>query len=183
MLPRRDCIYPPLAAWIIVLAMLGSRIMPSASAGEISDDALAPINARRAGQGSVPLASQATLDAIAKRYVEDMLARRCVCLSARDADAASRLLDDVAAVLPRSGGVRHAGLVVSWSLTAERAITMAAGDRANAAALLDGRLTDAGVAVAVVPPGSAWLVPPPGRDGPDIELTGYALAVIVTASE
>lgn len=112
-----------------------------------------------------------------------MIESRCLCPVADGQEGADRLLDDVRLALASDANVLDAGLVVGYDLSASSALTTAALDPANAAAMLGERMQLVGYATAVVAAEGSWLAPPPGGAGPEIDLSGYALVAIVTAGD
>lgn len=155
-------------------AVIGS-IQPAESALP-----LAPLQQARERRQLAPLTADPRLDAIARRYAQAAVDERCLCLpSTSTARPEDQLLTDVVSAL----GVREvsAGIVIDWNVAVERAVAASIGRPGLAGALLDPTLSLVGVGSVVIPAGAPWFEPPPSGEGPEIELTGYQLVVIVTA--
>lgn len=139
-----------------------------------------PINALRDDDELAPLAASGALDVVAAAYLAVMIEARCLCPVPEGEAGAERLLDDVRRGLGSDAALLDAGLAVGYGRNAAGALATAGLDPAHGAAILGERLTLAGIATAEVAVES-WLAPPPGGAGPEIDLGGYTLVVIVTA--
>ena len=173
---RADCIRLALVGALLV-AVVGA--IPAGGQEAVSP--LAPINALREDDELPPMTASAELDAVAARYLAAIIEARCVYPVVDGAAGADRFLDDVRVAIGGDAVVLDVGLVAAYDRTAGGAITTAVLDPANGAAILGARLRLVGVATAVVEGEGSWLAPPPGGVGPEIDLSGYTLVVIVTA--
>ncbi len=173
---RADCI-----RLALVGVALASIVIVVPAGGQDMVSPLAPINGLRDAGELPPVAGSAELDQIAQRYLDAMLDARCVCPVADGQAGADRLLDDVRIAIGNDAAVVDAGLVVAYDRTPDAAITTAVFDPAHGAAILGKRMSLAGMAAGVVEVGESWLAPPPGGVGPEIDLGGYTLVVIVMA--
>jgi hypothetical protein len=149
--------------------------------GQEPESALAQINQLRLDDELPPVDASPALDAVAAAYLDAIIAAQCVCPAAGGQEAATRLLDDVAAALSDDDTLLDAGLISGYDKTPDGALTTVIHDPANAAAILGMRMELAGIATGVIPPDADWLGPPPGGDGPAIDLSGFTIVVIVLA--
>ncbi len=149
--------------------------------GQDQPSALASINALRDDDELPPVVASRELDDLASRYVESMLAMRCICPTGNSGNPAEQLIDAIRTSIGEDAGQIDAGLIVGYDQNAAAAITTVVHNPANEAAILGTRIQMVGVATGTVPAGDRWLEPPPGDVGPDIELAGYSLVVIVVA--
>jgi hypothetical protein len=149
--------------------------------GQAPASPLAAINEVRDREELSPVAASPALDALAKRYLSEMLAARCLCPAASGNRGVDRLLADIRMALGSDAAVLESGMITGYDLTTERAIRTVALDPANASAVAGQRMALAGIASAVVESGTNWLVPPPGGSGPAIELGGYTVVVMILA--
>ncbi len=173
---RADCIR------LAVVGLLLTGVVTTIPAGGQEPlSPLAPINGLRERDELPPVAASAALDEVARRYLETMLEARCLCPVEDGAAGSERLLADVRSALGSDAVLVDAGLVVGYDHPLEAAMRTTVFDPANSAAILGARMTMVGVATGVVVAGESWLAPPPGRTGPEIELAGYTLVVIVMA--
>lgn len=141
---------------------------------------LAPANELRDDDELPPLESHAALDAIAMRELAAMLEARCLCPATGSGDTTG-LLDDVRAALGTDAVVTDVGLIVGYDRSVAAATTTTIFDPAHQSALLGMRMSQAGIATATIDTRADWLAPPPGGDGPEIDLGGYTVVAIVTA--
>lgn len=173
---RTDCIRLALIG-VLLIAMMSAY----PAGGQQTETELAPINALREDDELAPLTANAALNALAAQYLAGMVGARCLC-PARGGDAgAATVLDDVRDALGSDSPVLDAGLTVGYDQSAARAITTTAFDPANGSVILGAGMTQIGIATETIESGEGWLVPPPGGDGPAIDLSGYTVAVIVTS--
>jgi hypothetical protein len=175
-LSRADCIRLALFGLLLV-----GTLAAFSAAGQAPASQLAPINEVREREELPPMAANAALDALAERYLSEMLAARCLCPAVDGDSGADRLLADVRRALDSDASVLEAGYIAGYDVTAERAIRTVALDPANASAIAGQRMALAGIATAVVDSDTNWLAPPPGGSGPSIELDGYTVVVMVLA--
>ncbi len=173
---RADCIR--LALFGLLLAGVVT-VVPAG--GQEPASPISPINGLREDDELEPVAASAELDAVAERYLETMLDGRCLCPVEDGPAGSERLLADVRSAIGSDAEVIDAGLVIGYDHPLEAAMRTAVFDPANGAAILGARMTLVGIATGVVEVGESWLAPPPGRVGPEIELGGYTLVVIVMA--
>jgi hypothetical protein len=68
----------------------------------------------------VRVAASPALDAVAMRYLDDLIAARCVCPAAGESPIADDLLDDVATALDEDTSLLDAGLVTGTQPTQVR---------------------------------------------------------------
>jgi|GEM_PF-5828494 len=177
MRPRQaDCIR--LAAIVVLLA---STLLAIPADGQGTESAVGQINALREDDELGQVSSSAALDAVAASYLDEIIASHCICPLAGGTAQAEQLLDDIAAALGIDATLIDAGLVVGYDQSEAGAFTTAIHDPANAAAILGMRMELAGTASRIVEPAESWLAPPPGGTGPEIDLTGYSVVVIVLA--
>jgi hypothetical protein len=173
---RADCI-----RLAVVGLLLAGVVAAIPTGGQEPASPIGPINGLREHDELAPVAASTALDEVARRYLETMLAARCLC-PVEDGEAGSdRLLADVRSALGGDAALVDAGLVVGYDHPLDAAMRTTIFDPANSAAILGARMTLVGIATGVVGSGESWLAPPPGRLGPEIELAGYTLVVIVMA--
>jgi hypothetical protein len=110
-----------------------------------------------------------------------ILEARCLCPVEDGPAGSEQLLADVRWAIGSDAALVDAGLVVGYDHPLDAAMRTTVFDPANSAAILGARMTVVGIATGVVEVGESWLAPPPGRVGPEIELGGYTLVVIVMA--
>lgn len=169
---------------LMVLAGTVAQTSPptSSSANSLHDQ----FNAEREERGLAPLTHSAGLDALAWQQLHGILAERQLAPAlGRDVTAQIKLAELVAAAVQEPDGwsYRHNGLVVSYGVGIERTLNDAFEVYANRTVLFDPIMDVVGIAIAEVPPGPPWLAPPVGGSGPDVELTGYSMVVIVLAGD
>lgn len=174
---RTDCIR---------LALFGSLLIAVLAAypagGQGTEATLAPINALREADELPPLAANPALDAVAARYLAAMIDGRCLCPASRGNMGAARLLADVREATGSDAAVLDAALAAGYDQSVGRAIATLARDPANGSAIFGSRMVQIGLATATIEAGRSWLAPPPGREGPEIDLAGYSVVVVVMAS-
>ncbi|HEX5167493.1 MAG TPA: hypothetical protein VFV93_18935 [Thermomicrobiales bacterium] len=165
----------------VVGVLLVGTLVALPAGGQAPTSPLAPINEVRDREELPPIASSDALDALAASYLSEMLVSRCLCPTLDGDRGAERLLAEVRPALDNDAVIVEAGLIAGYDTTAERAIRTTALDPANASAVAGQWMALAGIASAVVEAGTNWLAPPPGGIGPEIELGGYTVVVIVLA--
>lgn len=158
-----------------------STLLALPADGQGSDTTLAQINALREDDELGLVKSNAALDALAALHLEEMIAARCLCPAAGGIDDTEPLLADIATTLATDAALIDAGLIVGYDHTAAGAITTTIHDPAHAAAILGMRMELVGVATGVIEPDDSWLALPPGGAGPEIDLSGYSVVVIIVA--
>jgi hypothetical protein len=174
---QAHCNWP--VATIILVLIASGLLVPRYAAGRDTpvDDPLVPINQRRNDAGVAALTLDERLSRVATEYAVRLQEQQCICPVANNI-----LVDDAEAALdPMGYRVFRAGLVVAYSVTAHGAVVAASRDPAHTGALLERELTMAGVSWVTIEPGESWLARPVGGVGPDIDLAGYTLVLIVTA--
>jgi hypothetical protein len=175
-LRRADCI-----RLAIIGVLLTSTLLALPAGGQESESVLAQINQIRLDGELAPVDASPALDTVAAAYLDAIIADQCVCPAAGGQEAARRLLDDVAAALGDEAALLDTGLVSGYDKTPDGAIATVIHNPANAAAILGLRMELAGIATGVIAPDARWLGPPPGSDGPAIDLSGFTVVVIVIA--
>ena len=173
---RADCI----RLAVVGLLLVGVVSVFSAG-GQSAASPLAPINGLREDDELAPVGASAELDSVAARYLNSMIDMRCLCPVPDGQAGAERLLADVRSAIGSDASVLDAGLVVGYDQSQEAAIRTVVLDPANGAMILGARVTLVGFATRAVEVEDSWLAPPPGGVGPEIELGGYTLVVIVMA--
>ncbi|MGH9176841.1 MAG: hypothetical protein ACRD1H_20905, partial [Vicinamibacterales bacterium] len=142
-----DCIRRAAAGAALLVLFLTAA---GAIGGQAPRTDLALVNHQRADIELPPLVQDSSLDALAARYVAEVLARRCLCPPPAGASADETLLRDVSATLGSESQTLDAALIVAYDLTPTAAVTTATLDPAHAAAVLSPRLTLAGIATGQV---------------------------------
>jgi len=173
---RADCI-----RLVVFGVFLAGIVMVVPVGGQEPASLLTPINELRNDDELAPVVGSAELDALAERYLAAILESRCLCPVVDGAASAQHLVVEVRAALGSEAVVVDAGLVVGYDRSRDAAIRTAAFDPSNGAVILGSRMTLAGIATGVVEAAEGWLVPPPGGVGPEIDLSGYTLVVILMA--
>ena len=110
-----------------------------------------------------------------------MIDARCLVPVVGGDSGAEAFLADVQGGIGGDAAVLDAGLAVGYDQTKERAIATTALDPANGSVILGAKMTQIGIATAQIAAGQGSGLPPPGDDGPAIDLSGYTVVVIVTS--
>ena len=172
-----------IAAGVVLALVIAPGAMDHTSSATRTDP-LEAINHARSLRDDPPLLFDERLAALATGYAQQMVVGRCACLlvlGEPDAQAA-RLSDDVRAALGTTSADVNAGLTIAWDISEARGVAGAAGREGSSGVLLPPGMALAGIGSALVSNDAGWLSRPMSGAGPDIDLAGYTIVVIVTAS-